>query len=67
MPPTIGLFVNPGHHGNPADLDDLFQSSNRSFEYDRLGEQYAQFLMQELIPEVAKAYVLILYHENALL
>src|SRR5205085_9411392 len=30
--------------------------SNRSFEYDTLSDQYARFLEQEILPEVAKSY-----------
>ena len=31
---------------------------NRSFEYDSLGDRYARFLIEELIPEVEKKYKL---------
>lgn len=55
MPVTIGLFVNPGH--NTAELpENPFRSSNRSIEYDELSDKYVQFLMEELIPELAKTY-----------
>lgn len=54
MPITIGLFVDPGHKGpgNPGQGG----SSNRSFEYDLLGDQYAFFLIDELLPDVEKHY-----------
>src|SRR4029079_6154008 len=31
---------------------------NRSFEYDTLSDQYAQFLDKEILPEVGKKYAL---------
>ena len=50
MPVTIGLFVMPGDKGpgNPI----WGGSDNRSFEYDSLGDRYARFLIEELLPEV---------------
>jgi enterochelin esterase family protein len=53
MPVTVGVFVNPGvipvePPGKPR--------SNRSFEYDSLGDQYARFLLEEILPEVGKKY-----------
>ena len=57
MPVTIGVFVNPGHPG--AELPaDPWRASNRSFEYDSLGEEYARFLIEELLPEVGQKYSL---------
>jgi enterochelin esterase family protein len=57
MPVTIGVFVNPGHPG--ADLPaDPWRASNRSYEYDSLGEEYARFLIEELLPEVGQKYSL---------
>ncbi len=55
MPATIGIFINPGVL--PA-LSDAAQQSrfNRSFEYDALGDRYARFLLEEILPEVAKQY-----------
>jgi enterochelin esterase family protein len=44
MPVTIGLFVQPGTRGTGQG------SSNRSFEYDSLGDAYARFLIEEFIP-----------------
>lgn len=57
MPVTIGLFINPGHKGENFP-DSRWKSNNRSFEYDSLGDQYARFLIDELIPEVGKNYKL---------
>lgn len=51
MPVTIGVFVMHGRvlarDGNKA-LDRF----NRSYEYDGLGDSYARFIIDELIPEV---------------
>jgi len=57
MPVTIGLFVDPGHRGETYP-EDAFRNDNRSWEYDSLGDRYARFLIEELIPEVAKGYAL---------
>src|SRR5260221_671766 len=57
MPITIGVFVNPGHLG--AELPgDPWRASNRSYEYDSLGEEYARFLIEELLPEIGQRYSL---------
>ncbi len=57
MPVAIGVFVNPGHPG--AELPaDPWRASNRSYEYDSLGEEYARFLIEELLPEVGQRYSL---------
>jgi enterochelin esterase family protein len=46
MPVTVGVFIQPG----------VFKAgkSNRSFEYDTLSDQYARFLLEEILPEVKK-------------
>jgi enterochelin esterase family protein len=46
MPVTVGIFIQPGIRadGRP----------NRSFEYDTLSDQYARFLLEEILPEVEK-------------
>jgi enterochelin esterase family protein len=54
MPVTIGVFVNPGVV--PSTEQGKKDRSNRSFEYDSLGDAYAKFLLNELLPEVAKKY-----------
>lgn len=51
MPVTIGLFINPGHRGD-SPPDNRWRANNRSFEYDTLSDQYAQFVIQELLPHV---------------
>ena len=50
IPVTIGVFVMHGKvKGANADALDRF---NRSFEYDGLGDNYARFLLEELLPWV---------------
>jgi len=46
MPVTVGIFINPGE--GPG------EKRNRSFEYDTLSDQYARFLLEEMLPEVEK-------------
>ena len=52
MPVTIGIFVDPGVV--PARAAEQQPRFNRSFEYDALGDRYARFLLEELLPEVGK-------------
>lgn len=54
MPLTIGLFLNPGEVP-PAEQNQKARS-NRSFEYDSLGDLYARFLLEEILPAVEKSY-----------
>ena len=54
MPPTIGIFLNPG--SVPASGEGARARPNRSFEYDTLSDQYARFLLEEILPEVGKKY-----------
>ncbi|HWA25778.1 MAG TPA: SMP-30/gluconolactonase/LRE family protein [Lacunisphaera sp.] len=51
MPVVIGVFVTPGvvTAGNAETALNRF---NRSFEYDGLGDGYARFLLEELLPFV---------------
>lgn len=57
LPVIIGLFINPGHKGD-APPKDPWGASNRSFEYDTLSDQYARFLLEEMLPDVQKSYKL---------
>jgi sugar lactone lactonase YvrE/enterochelin esterase-like enzyme len=59
MPVTVGIFLNPGHRGpNAPPAQGWGNRDNRSFEYDSLGDAYARFLLDEVIPFVAKTYSL---------
>ncbi|MFT6178487.1 MAG: sugar lactone lactonase YvrE/enterochelin esterase-like enzyme [Akkermansiaceae bacterium] len=50
MPVTIGLFINPGVVPAPAGNKEAQPRFNRSFEYDGMGPNYANFLIEEMIP-----------------
>jgi enterochelin esterase-like enzyme len=54
MPVTIGIFINPGTKTGVTGAN-ARAASNRSFEYDTLSDQYARFLIDEILPEVAKS------------
>jgi len=51
MPVTIGVFVMPGEV-KALDATTALNRFNRSYEYDGLGDAYARFLLDELLPEV---------------
>lgn len=53
MPITIGLFVNPGTQGPGVPV--YGGTGNRNVEYDHTNADYATFLAEELMPEVAKS------------
>ena len=50
MPVTIGVFVMHGRV--KAQTDQALDRFNRSFEYDGLGDNYARFILDELLPDV---------------
>jgi gluconolactonase len=54
IPVQIGIFISPGVV--PAPNDQAQPRFNRSYEYDALGDRYARFLIEEMLPEVAKSY-----------
>ena len=51
LPVIVGVFVTPGvvPAATPATALDRY---NRSYEYDGLGDAYARFLLEELLPAV---------------
>ena len=54
MPVTLGIFID---HGKVASVgEDVWPRFNRSFEYDAMGDRYARFLLEEILPEVSKSY-----------
>jgi enterochelin esterase-like enzyme len=52
LPVTIAVFVSPGSFApmRPGGA----ARSNRSFEYDSVGDRYARFLIEEFLPEVLR-------------
>ena len=54
IPVTIAVFINPGVL--PTMGENQQPRYNRSFEYDALGDRYARFLIEEILPEVGKQF-----------
>lgn len=56
IPPMVGIFITPGTvisapgTGAPR--------NNRCYEYDALGDEYARFLLDELLPYIADTFAL---------
>ena len=58
MPPIVGVFVMHGRVKAPS--ADALDRMNRSFEYDAVSDDYARFLLDEMLPYVAKTHGLTL-------
>ena len=56
MPVTVAVFVNPGHDPSRGQPKSATSGSNRSLEYNSLGDRYARFLLEEILPAVEKQY-----------
>jgi enterochelin esterase-like enzyme len=57
IPVTIGIFITPGQRGDTyPDSIGMRNPNNRSVEYDSLGDKYARFIVEEMLPEVGKKY-----------
>ena len=54
VPVTIGVFISPGVV--PALSTNALPRFNRSFEYDGLGDDYARFLLDELLPALGRTW-----------
>ena len=52
MPVTVGVFVRPGEL--PAPMPGTAGRRNRDFEYDAVNDNNVRFLVEELLPYVAK-------------
>ncbi|MDB5301783.1 MAG: gluconolactonase, partial [Phycisphaerales bacterium] len=52
MPVTVGIFIMHGRVKAPS--DQALDRFNRSYEYDGLGDNYARFVLDELLPHVIK-------------
>lgn len=57
MPPTIAVMIDPGHQGElPEKRGWKPRPSNRSIEYDTVSDDYADFLINEVLPEIDAEY-----------
>ena len=54
MPVTVGVFVTPGELPSPA--SGTMGRRNRGLEYDSVDDLYVRFLVEELLPFVAKEF-----------
>ena len=54
MPVTIGIFVRPGDL--PATVKNTMGRRNRCLEYDGVGDNNVRFLVDELLPFVAREF-----------
>ena len=54
LPPMMAIFLDPGVM--PALNDTAQNRYERIFEYDSLTPRFANFLIGELVPEIAKSY-----------
>jgi hypothetical protein len=57
IPPTLGVFITPGNLSDhyPDNLG-MSNPDHRAEEYDALNDNYARFLIDELLPDVARSY-----------
>lgn len=56
IPVTVGVFVRPGDL--PAPMKGTAGRRNRDFEYDGISDNNVRFLIDELLPYIAKEYQL---------
>lgn len=54
IPVTIGVFVKPG--SLPAPMKGTLDRRNRDLEYDGVGDENVRFVVDELLPFVAKEF-----------
>jgi sugar lactone lactonase YvrE/enterochelin esterase-like enzyme len=54
LPPLVGVFVMHGRVRAPS--PDALDRMNRSFEYDSVTGDYARFLLDEMLPFVARTH-----------
>ncbi len=54
MPVTVGVFVQPGYLGPP--MKNTIGRRNRCLEYDGMGDANVRFLVDELLPFVARKF-----------
>jgi gluconolactonase len=58
LPPMVGVFVMHGRV--KATSGEALDRMNRSFEYDAVSDDYARFLVEELLPHISKAHGVLL-------
>jgi enterochelin esterase family protein len=58
IPVTIGIFITPGQTGDEYPDTITNNPNNRANEYDALSDTYSRFVIEEMLPEVAKKYTL---------
>jgi len=57
IPVTIGIFITPGHLAEKyPDTLGMSNPDHRAAEYDALDDRYARFVIEEMLPLVAKQY-----------
>ena len=60
LPVTIGVFIDPGHFpGLPLFVppwQTAGEARNRDIEYNTLSDQYARFVLEEILPAVGEQY-----------
>ncbi len=54
IPVMVGVFIRPGDL--PAPMPGTLGRRNRCFEYDGVSDHYVRFLVDELLPYVAKTF-----------
>ena len=54
IPPMVGVFVMHGRVKAPS--SEALDRMNRSYEYDSVSDDYARFLIDEMLPFVAKTH-----------
>jgi enterochelin esterase family protein len=57
IPTTIGIFITPGNRSEryPDNLG-MSNPDHRAEEYDALDDDYARFIIDEMLPEIGKRY-----------
>ncbi len=57
IPVTLGVFITPGNKSEHyPDTLGTGNPDHRAAEYDEVNDTYARFLLEEILPEVAKKY-----------
>jgi len=56
IPVTVGIFIKPGFLPTPN--ENSIGRPNRCLEYDGLGDSYARFLLDEILPYISNKYKL---------